>query len=95
MHVHRAVLDANETESGMTVHWVTEAPTRAVVFQAACSVSPNISLNRWPIGSRDWNTCITRAIAAYRRTRNFLMAHNDIPDGGASGNRDREVTEHC
>ena len=42
MHVHRAVLDANETESGMTVHWVTEAYDEgAVVFQAACSVSPN------------------------------------------------------
>ena len=42
MHVHRAVLDANETESGMTVHWVTEAYDEgAVVFQAACAVEPH------------------------------------------------------
>ena len=42
MHVHRAVLDAREKESGMTVHWVTEAYDEgAVVFQAACSVEPN------------------------------------------------------
>lgn len=39
MHVHRAVLDAQEKESGMTVHWVTEAYDEgAVVFQAACAV---------------------------------------------------------
>ncbi len=42
MHVHRAVLDANEAESGMTVHWVTEVYDEgAVVFQAACSVEPH------------------------------------------------------
>jgi len=42
MHVHRAVLDANETESGMTVHWVTEAYDEgAVVFQAVCAVEPH------------------------------------------------------
>ena len=42
MHVHRAVLDANATESGITVHWVTEAYDEgAVVFQAACAVEPN------------------------------------------------------
>ncbi|MGB1121982.1 MAG: phosphoribosylglycinamide formyltransferase [Flavobacteriales bacterium] len=42
MHVHRAVLDAQETESGITVHWVTEAYDEgAVVFQASCSVMPN------------------------------------------------------
>lgn len=42
MHVHRAVLDANETESGMTVHWVTEAYDEgAVVFQAACAIEPH------------------------------------------------------
>ena len=41
MHVHRAVLDAREKESGMTVHWVTEVYDEgAVVFQAACSVEP-------------------------------------------------------
>ena len=42
LHVHRAVLDANEKESGMTVHKVTEAYDEgAVVFQAACVVEPN------------------------------------------------------
>jgi len=42
MHVHRAVLDAREKESGMTVHWVTEAYDEgAVVFQAACAVEPH------------------------------------------------------
>ena len=42
MHVHRAVLDAREKESGMTVHWVTEVYDEgAVVFQAACSVEPH------------------------------------------------------
>ena len=42
MHVHRAVLDAQETESGMTVHRVTEAYDEgAVVFQATCAVEPH------------------------------------------------------
>ena len=42
MHVHRAVLDANETESGMTVHWVTkDYDEGAVVFQATCAVEPH------------------------------------------------------
>jgi len=39
MRVHEAVMAAGETESGMTVHWVTEAYDEgAVVFQAACAV---------------------------------------------------------
>jgi phosphoribosylglycinamide formyltransferase-1 len=39
MHVHKAVIEAGESESGMTVHWVTEAYDEgAIVFQAACEV---------------------------------------------------------
>ena len=42
MHVHRAVREAQGKESGMTVHWVTEAYDEgAVVFQAACAVEPH------------------------------------------------------
>lgn len=44
MRVHEAVMAAGETESGMTVHWVTEAyDAGAVVFQAACAVEPDDS----------------------------------------------------
>lgn len=39
MNVHKAVIEAGESESGMTVHWVTEEYDEgAVVFQAACEV---------------------------------------------------------
>ena len=39
MHVHKAVIEAGESESGMTVHWVTEAYDEgAIVFQASCEV---------------------------------------------------------
>jgi folate-dependent phosphoribosylglycinamide formyltransferase PurN len=40
-HVHAAVLRAGETESGCTVHWVTEAYDEgAVILQLACPVDP-------------------------------------------------------
>lgn len=39
LHVHRAVIAAGASESGMTVHWVTEEYDEgAIVFQAACDV---------------------------------------------------------
>lgn len=39
LHVHKAVIAAGESESGMTVHWVTEEYDEgAIVFQAACHV---------------------------------------------------------
>lgn len=42
MHVHEAVIAAGETESGMTVHWVTEAYDEGgIVFQASCEVNPD------------------------------------------------------
>lgn len=41
MHVHQAVIDSRATESGMTVHWVTEAYDEGgIVFQASCEVAP-------------------------------------------------------
>ena len=41
MHVHEAVIAAGEKESGMTVHWVTEAYDEGgIVFQASCEVNP-------------------------------------------------------
>lgn len=42
MHVHEAVIAAGELESGMTVHWVTEAYDEGgIVFQASCEVNPD------------------------------------------------------
>lgn len=39
LHVHRAVIEAGEAQTGMTVHWVTaEYDEGAVVFQAVCEV---------------------------------------------------------
>lgn len=41
-HVHKAVLAAGESESGMSVHWVTEQYDEgAILFQAACPVLPD------------------------------------------------------
>ncbi|MDA1336555.1 MAG: phosphoribosylglycinamide formyltransferase [Bacteroidetes bacterium] len=38
-HVHSAVSDAGVTESGMTVHWVTENYDEGeIVFQASCEI---------------------------------------------------------
>ena len=42
MHVHEAVVAAHETETGITVHWVTERyDDGAPIFQGRCAVSPN------------------------------------------------------
>jgi phosphoribosylglycinamide formyltransferase-1 len=42
MHVHEAVVAARETETGITVHWVTERyDDGAPIFQGRCAVSPN------------------------------------------------------
>lgn len=41
MHVHDAVVAAKETETGITVHWVTELyDDGATIFQAHCQVLP-------------------------------------------------------
>jgi len=41
MNVHRAVRAANETETGMTIHWVNEKYDEGgIVFQASCPVLP-------------------------------------------------------
>lgn len=41
MHVHEAVVAAKETETGITVHWVTEVyDDGAPIFQAHCQVLP-------------------------------------------------------
>lgn len=40
-HVHRAVKEANESESGMTVHYVNERYDEGqIIFQARCQLSP-------------------------------------------------------
>lgn len=42
MHVHEAVIAAGESESGMTVHWVTEGYDEGgILFQASCEVNPD------------------------------------------------------
>lgn len=41
IHVHRAVLNNSETESGATVHWVTEEIDKGdIILQKVCAVSP-------------------------------------------------------
>ena len=41
-HVHRAVVEASERESGITIHYVNENYDEgAVIFQASCKVLPN------------------------------------------------------
>jgi len=43
-HVHRAVIEAKEQESGITIHYVNEHYDEGeIIFQAKCSVSPNDS----------------------------------------------------
>ncbi len=43
-HVHQAVVDANETESGITIHYVNENYDEgATIFQAKCPVLPTDS----------------------------------------------------
>ncbi len=42
MHVHNAVLANNESESGITIHYVNEAYDEgAIIFQASCPVLSN------------------------------------------------------
>ena len=42
LNVHKAVIEAGESKSGMTVHWVTEEYDEgAIVFQATCAVETN------------------------------------------------------
>ena len=41
-HVHRAVIDAQEVESGITIHYVNERyDDGAIIFQAKCDVDEN------------------------------------------------------
>ncbi|MBJ10804.1 MAG: phosphoribosylglycinamide formyltransferase [Flavobacteriales bacterium] len=41
-HVHRAVIDAQEVESGITIHYVNERyDDGAIIFQAKCDVGEN------------------------------------------------------
>lgn len=41
MHVHRAVAEHGESESGITIHYVNEAYDEgAIIFQASCPVLP-------------------------------------------------------
>lgn len=41
MHVHQAVVANNETESGITIHYVNENYDEgAIIFQAKCKVTP-------------------------------------------------------
>lgn len=40
-HVHKAVKESAETETGITIHWVNEKYDDGnVIFQATCSISP-------------------------------------------------------
>jgi formyltetrahydrofolate-dependent phosphoribosylglycinamide formyltransferase len=42
LHVHKAVLEAGESESGITIHFVDDHyDNGATIFQAFCSVQPN------------------------------------------------------
>ncbi|MFD1615940.1 phosphoribosylglycinamide formyltransferase [Gelatiniphilus marinus] len=44
MHVHQAVVANNETETGITIHYVNEHYDEgAIIFQAKCDVAPNDS----------------------------------------------------
>ena len=44
MHVHEAVIENNETETGITIHYVNENYDEgAIIFQAKCAVSPTDS----------------------------------------------------
>ncbi|WOD44813.1 phosphoribosylglycinamide formyltransferase [Hwangdonia lutea] len=44
MHVHKAVVANNETETGITIHYVNEHYDEgAIIFQATCDVDPNDS----------------------------------------------------
>ncbi len=44
MHVHKAVVDNNESETGITIHYVNEHYDEgAIIFQAKCKVNNNDS----------------------------------------------------
>jgi len=44
MHVHRAVLENNERQSGMTIHYVNEEYDAGdIIFQTMCAVEPDES----------------------------------------------------
>ncbi len=46
MHVHDAVVANNETETGITIHYVNENYDEgAIIFQAKCDVTPNDTAN--------------------------------------------------
>ena len=46
MHVHKAVVENKETESGITIHYVNEHYDEgAVIFQTKCAVSPTDTPN--------------------------------------------------
>ena len=41
-HVHQAVIDAGDTQSGISIHYVTtEVDGGEIIFQASCPVMPN------------------------------------------------------
>jgi phosphoribosylglycinamide formyltransferase 1 len=43
-HVHEAVVNNKEQESGITIHWVNEVYDEGtIIYQAKCSISPNDS----------------------------------------------------
>jgi len=42
MHVHNAVVEHKETETGITIHYVNEHYDEgAIIFQAKCDVNPS------------------------------------------------------
>lgn len=46
IHVHQAIVDAKDSESGITIHLVNENYDEgSVIFQARCAVLPNDSAN--------------------------------------------------
>ncbi|BAO75442.1 phosphoribosylglycinamide formyltransferase [Winogradskyella sp. PG-2] len=46
MHVHKAVVENKETETGITIHYVNENYDEgAIIFQAKCNVLPTDSAN--------------------------------------------------
>jgi len=42
MHVHKSVIEAKETESGITIHYINaKYDEGAIIFQAKCDILPN------------------------------------------------------
>ena len=49
-HVHEAVKQNQETESGITIHWVNEAYDEGnIIFQAKCQISPEDTPEESPV----------------------------------------------